>query len=188
MIVFKNLKVGHKAEEAIRVPDCSIEKNVPLCLLGPSGTGKSTLIHTMLGLLNPLNGEILGLPSKKSALFQEDRLIESMSGLDNVRLVLSTHTDRSEVLEHFKYMRLEDYACRPVSEYSGGMRRRICLIRAMMKEAEFVALDEAFQGLDKENRDRCINYILDYGKNKYLVLATHEIEDAVLLRAAVLYL
>lgn len=188
MIVFHNLKVGYCLDEAIAVPDFNLNRDEPLCLLGRSGVGKTTLLHTMLGLLPPLSGEMSDLPAKKAALFQEDRLIEAMTGLDNVRLVLPKHRTKTEVAEHFRLLGLEKEAERPVSEYSGGMRRRVGLIRAMMGEADFIALDEAFQGLDSESRKRALHYILNFSKNKYLIVATHEMEDVSALGAKTLYL
>ncbi len=71
---------------------------------------------------------------------------------------------------------------KPVSELSGGMRRRVALLRAVLADGEILILDEPFAGLDEENRIRCAAYILDRLCGRTLLVTTHREEDVQLLR------
>lgn len=153
------------------------------CIAAPSGTGKTTLLRLLLGLERPDGGTITGADCRWAAVFQEDRLLEHLSAPANLRFALGeVPREAVSVLSH---LGLSPADARPIRAWSGGMRRRLALARALLAPAEALALDEPFTGLDGENRARCLELIRRAGEEKPVLLATHDLtglEDAPLLR------
>lgn len=153
------------------------------CIAAPSGTGKTTLLRLLLGLERPDGGRILGAGCRWAAVFQEDRLLEHLSAAGNLRFALGEVPEEAgEVLARLG-LELSDPG--PVRAWSGGMKRRLALARALLAPSEALALDEPFTGLDGENRARCLELIWRAGAGKPVLLATHDLtglESAPLLR------
>ena len=153
------------------------------CVTAPSGTGKTTLLRLLLGLERPDSGSIRGADCRWAAVFQEDRLLEGLPAAANLRFALGEVPSAAGTMLDRLGLRLEDP--KPVREWSGGMKRRLALARALLAPAEALALDEPFTGLDLENRSRCLELIRAAGREKPVLLATHELaglEDARVLR------
>ncbi len=149
------------------------------CLMGPSGRGKTTMLRLLMGLEQPDSGRITGSGQKKiSAVFQEDRLCDYLSGIDNIRIVSGKNgllQDPRRLLARL----LEPEALeRPVRELSGGMRRRVAIARALAAGSEVILMDEPFTGLDEETRLRVTEIIRDTLDGRALLLVTHQAEDA----------
>lgn len=155
------------------------------CLMAPSGAGKTTLLRLLLGLEQPDAGAVT-VPPRMAAVFQEDRLAEHLSARGNLRFALGRVTAEAESL--LAELGLGDEGAKPASEYSGGMRRRLALARALLAESDALVLDEPFTGLDEENRRRCIDCIRRYTAGKPVLLVTHDEEDAAALDAPVIRL
>ncbi len=148
------------------------------CIMGPSGCGKTTLFNLITGVIQPDGGSIRGLPEKLSIVFQEDRLCESFSALSNVRLVTGDSMRDEEILQHFAELGIADSAHMPVSQLSGGMKRRVTIARAICYNAELILLDEALKGLDDERRHLTMDYIRRHSRGKTIVCITHDPEEA----------
>lgn len=150
--------------------DLTLEKNEILGLVGGSGSGKSVLLRSVLGLHTPTSGSIkiagepiedlsenewVTLQRKWGVVFQKGALFSGLSALDNIALPIREHTDMSEEnardLAMFKLcmvgLKPEDAAKSP-SEISGGMARRVALARALALDPEILFLDEPTSGLD----------------------------------------
>lgn len=152
------------------------------CVAAPSGTGKTTLLRLLLGLERPDRGSITGGDCRWAAVFQEDRLLEHLPAAANLRFALGAVPPAAAGVLAELNLPLEDP--RPVREWSGGMRRRLALARALLAPSDALALDEPFTGLDGENRDRCLALIRAAGAEKPVLLATHDLaglEDAPVL-------
>lgn len=159
------------------------------CLMGASGIGKTTLLNAMMGFVALDKGTISGLPDKIACVFQEDRLLEGFSALQNLRFVLGKRADEALLCGHLKQLGLEpEEMLKPVSTLSGGMRRRVALARAVLYNAELLLLDEAFKGLDEETRRVAIRYVLQHTRGKTVVAVTHETEEARLLHGHIVTL
>ncbi|MBN1776408.1 MAG: ABC transporter ATP-binding protein [Clostridiales bacterium] len=148
------------------------------CVMGPSGCGKTTLLFMLMGLIAPDMGTVEGVPERKSAVFQEDRLCESFSAVANVRLVCDKNTDEHTIREHLTAIGLGDSLFVPVSDLSGGMRRRVALVRAVLAPGETLFLDEPFKGLDDKLKGFVISYVKTRAKGKTVVLVTHDEDEA----------
>ena len=94
----------------------------------------------------------------------------------NVELVCGDTRKAEEILRQL--LPGEDLE-RPVKLLSGGMRRRVCIARALAAESGLLLLDGPFGGLDADNRKRAVEVVLRYRKGRLLIAATHEKEDVV---------
>ena len=146
-------------------------------LIGPSGSGKSTLLRCIHGLEKADSGEIANVPAKKAAVFQENRLCEDFSVLTNIKMVNDTLTD-DVVLNHLEAVDLEDCAKQRVNTLSGGMKRRVALVRAILAEKEILFLDEPTLGLDVIARSELWEVIRSLKGRVTIILTTHYMEEA----------
>ena len=157
------------------------------CVMAPSGAGKTTLLRILLGLERPGGGSFTG-NVRWSAVFQEDRLLEQMDAMGNLRFVLGSALDEPAANVLLTELGLGDAGGRPVREFSGGMKRRLALARALLAPSDALALDEPFTGLDGENRARCQACVRRAGEEKPVLLVTHDPLDVQALDAAVIKL
>lgn len=149
------------------------------CVMGPSGAGKTTLLLLTAGLLLPDSGEILGVPERIGFVFQEDRLCDDFSAVTNVRLVTGHSLKAQEIREELLRLGLpEDSLSQPVREYSGGMKRRVSIARAILYAPDLMLLDEPFKGLDEELRIHVMDELKTRMQGKTVILVTHDPEEA----------
>ena len=158
------------------------------CVMAPSGAGKTTLLRILLGLERPDSGAVSPSGVHWSAVFQEDRLLEHLDAMDNLRFVLGAALDESAANALLTELGLGDTAGKPVREFSGGMKRRLALARALLAPSDALALDEPFTGLDEENQARCLTLVRRAGTEKPVLLVTHDPADAQALDASVIKL
>ena len=97
---------------------------------GPSGLGKTTLLRCVAGLETPDAGAVTGVPRRLGYVFQEDRLCDNFSAVANIRLVTGRTLPEKAILQHLEELGLSDSVRLPVSQLSGGMRRRVAIARA----------------------------------------------------------
>ena len=141
----------------------------PYWLDTPSGSGKTTFFRCLCGLERPEEGEVSGMDAF-SMQFQEDRLCEDYSAVKNLEMILGDAVQAREVLAQLLPQEALDQPC---LELSGGMKRRVSLVRAMEAGAQCVLLDEPFTGLDEENRKKAEEYIRKKTRGRIVMLATH---------------
>ena len=159
-----------------------LEDGSKTALVGPSGCGKTTLFRIIAGLEVPDDGEVIRDSDMRfSAVFQDDRLCENMTLYANLKLVCPKKTKKSEIYEEIKKLGLSEFAGKPVSTFSGGMKRRACILRAMLAKFDTLVLDEPFNGLDIDTKSLCAGYILDKLASRTLIMITHNPEDIELM-------
>ena len=180
-----DIKVDHVSkaygeQQILRDLCCVFPEGKTTCIRGRSGCGKTTLIRLLLGLDIPDKGKIEVISDRKiSAVFQEDRLCENLSAASNIRLVCTETISDRELEEAYKAVALQ----KPVRELSGGMRRRVSILRALLADSDCVIMDEPLRGLDEKTRTKTIDYILKKTEGKTLIFVTHEEQEAVWLKA-----
>ena len=170
-----------------------------ICIRGQSGAGKTTLLNIIMGVVKADKGIVefvndngQSVKPGFSAVFQDCRLIEHLSPVINVKMVLKNKKNsakdvafavKSELLKLLDKEALD----KPCSELSGGMKRRVEIVRAVMAESDIVIMDEPFAGLDEVTKDNVINYIINNINNRIVIISTHDEEDVKKLRANVLF-
>lgn len=137
------------------------------CVMGASGVGKSTLLVLAAGECAPC-----------SMVFQDARLVESASALDNVLVCADARVDASSAAALLCLLVPGVDVHARVAELSGGQRRRVEMARALLCGGCAVILDEPFTGLDASARDATAEAVLDLLDGRMLLLATHDAVDA----------
>ena len=179
--------------------DMAIEANTIYAMLGPNGAGKTTTFSMLTTLLEPTEGtaKVSGFDVIKQAndvrrqigvTFQETVLDSELTGRQALdyhgRLYGMSKESRVEkISEMLALVELEEAANRVISTYSGGMKRRLELIRGLMTSPSVLFLDEPTLGLDPQSRVRIGDYILDLKEKEGLtvLLTTHYMDEAELL-------
>lgn len=179
----------------------TFETQKSYAIMGPSGIGKSTLLHLMAGIEKPdhgtiqINDQIISqgsfeqriatLHKNIGILFQQPSLINELNVLENVMLTALAHnqftTEHQEyALDLLKSIQLEHKATAAVHTLSGGQQQRVALLRAIFHKPSFLIADEPTGNLDKDSAHQIMNLLISYQK-KYamgLIISTHDIQIA----------
>lgn len=160
-----------------------IPKGSRVLITAPSGRGKTTLLRIMMGLLPPDSGSVVNRPARQAAVFQEDRLPEEFTAVNSVKMTCRRGVSKQLIREHLAEVGLAEHTEKPVAQLSGGMRRRVAIVRAVLGDSEIIYFDEPFTGLDEDTKMRVIDYIDRHIDGKTLVFVSHNPEDEALLNA-----
>lgn len=194
----QNVKKVFGTFAAVQDVSFHLEKGECFGLLGPNGAGKSTLINMLYGVIHRTDGElkVFGLDPHRDAraikhrlgvVTQENALDEGLSVRENMELyaafvnVPGTQR-RTRVNELLEFMNLKHKADDPIRFLSGGMKRRLVFVRALLANPELIILDEPTTGLDPAVRHLLwgkVNQLRDEGKT--VLLTTHYMHEAEVL-------
>lgn len=155
----------------------SIEAGERLALYGESGSGKTTLLRLICALEKADGGKV-EVNGKVSVAFQEPRLFDSFSVLENITCVGASKED---ALLLFERAGLTECADMKPGELSGGMRQRASVVRALAYEADIYLFDEPLKELDAENKKALAALICERTKNKTIIAVLHDEADSALL-------
>lgn len=180
---------------ALKVPSFTLEDRGLTCITGPSGTGKTTFLHCLSGLLTPTTGTIqvgkeviTNLPKEKRCafrakevgyVFQRPLLLPYLSVAENIRLSASfageTVSDE-EISNLLQEVNLEGLEGRYPETLSGGQQQRVSFLRAIVRKPSLLLADEPTAALDRVNGEKLMKILLDYQKGTgcYLLCATHD--------------
>ena len=151
------------------------------CLTAPSGKGKTTLFRILMGLETADSGRLFMERVPIGAVFQEDRLCESFSAVDNVLMTSPSSVSRAEARRELMELLPEEVLDRPAATLSGGQKRRVAICRALCASSELLILDEPFTGLDAGTKADVIRYLQKKSAGKLTLLSTHQEEDILAL-------
>lgn len=193
MIQLTNITKKYDEKMVLEHFSYSFPEQGVVAVTGQSGIGKTTLLHLLLGLEKPDEGEIrIPEGTTFSAVFQEDRLLEKETALANAAIFYEGKTDGGEKLyakgldaarQILTELGLEKDLEVPANKLSGGMARRVSIARGLVAmtgplAANVCIMDEPIKGLDPENRKQTMDVIRKYCAGKLLILVTHEGKDA----------
>jgi len=164
--------------------NCTLHPGEVNVLFGASGSGKTTLLRLIMGLEEADEGSLSSFENLRlSAVFQEDRLCNNLSAYSNTKLVVDSSVSTGQIKDALVAVGLGDAIRKPAKELSGGMRRRVALVRALLASYDLIVLDEPFKGLDDLTKKQVIAYTLGKTKDKTVILVTHDMEEAKLMQA-----
>lgn len=201
ILELKGVSAGYGSSQArtevLRSIDLQVEENELLAILGFSGTGKTTLISLMAGLMMPDKGEVLfkgsrvtGPGPQRGVVFQSYALMPWLTVWDNIALAVdAVHGKEAKAARQAlteKYMSMVGLAHardRRPAELSGGMRQRVSVARALAMQPEVLLLDEPLSALDALTRSKLQDEFAEIGAatNATMVLVTNDVDEAILL-------
>lgn len=188
MIELKNVSFSRKGKVILSDFSLSVNDGECVCLFGPSGCGKTTVLRLILGLEAPDSGEITA-PDRLSYVFQEDRLVPTLTALRNVTVCLRGN-QKKRAASLLKESGLESAADMKPSQLSGGMKRRLSIVRAAAFGGDALLLDEPFNGLDSETKAEMAKMIRREfcDKGRTVIMVSHIPEDAQIMNAETIIL
>jgi phospholipid/cholesterol/gamma-HCH transport system ATP-binding protein len=203
MIELRGVKKRFGSQVVLDGVDFDVKEGETVALMGPSGTGKSVLLKTIIGLIKPDAGtvvvddkdvfrlrrkELAELRSHIGYVFQNGALFDSMDVSENIRLGI-TNTDKYNDLEYvgervrqcLGLVNLQaDVALKYPAELSGGMRKRVGIARAIAGEPKYLLYDEPTSGLDPVNADIIDELVQRLARELHVtgVMVTHDVRGA----------
>lgn len=190
---------GDEARVVLRDINLTIEENEFICIVGPSGGGKTTLLNLMAGFEKPNAGhlyyrgeEITGTSRSRGVVFQEFSLLPWMNVLKNVMFSVDDNLKTSEqkaiAEKYIEMVGLTEFKDQRPSNLSGGMKQRVAIARTLAMEPDVMLMDEPFSALDEQTRKKLDHDILDLWKNdkRTVVFITHNIDEAMFLATRII--
>lgn len=183
MLKISNLRFEILREIILRDFSLELNSGEVKTLFGPSGCGKTTLLRLICGLDDPKSGRIENEFKKIGFLFQENRLLNNLTALENISIFMS-EPDLERIHANALNLGLEkgDLNKFP-SQLSGGMAKRVAFLRLILSDCDLALLDEPFVGLDRDLREICAGILSQKVENNELaaLLVTHDRFEAVRL-------
>jgi phospholipid/cholesterol/gamma-HCH transport system ATP-binding protein len=203
VITFENVYYAYPDTDDYALKDVTFEvrEGGTEIILGGSGSGKSTILKLVLGLIKPESGainvegydiaemkerELMPVRAKIGMVFQEGALFDSLTVAENVGFRLAEHEELSEdeiesrVRRILGFVELEEFYDRMPSDLSGGQRRRVAVARAMAHQPELILYDEATTGLDPITAGTICDLMVKLRdlEGVTTVFVTHQLRDA----------
>ena len=160
------------------------------CLTAPSGKGKTTLFRILMGLETADSGRLFMERVPIGAVFQEDRLCETFSAVDNVLMTSPSSMSRAEVRRELMELLPEEVLDRPAATLSGGQKRRVAICRALCALSELLILDEPITGLDPSAIQDFYHLIKKLNKEDgiTIIMVSHDIGNVISQANKILHL
>jgi len=201
IVEFKNVWKRYSGRDVLAGINLKIQRGEVLCILGPSGTGKSVALRHINGLTHPDDGDVLvfgesivnrseeelsPVRRRVAMLFQGGALFDSMNVEENIAFPVREHGDHTPedlaaiVAEKLTMVGLPGIQRKMPSELSGGMRKRVALARSIALEPEIILYDEPTTGLDPVSSEKIAQLIVDLNVRLQTtsVVVTHDIVAA----------
>jgi NitT/TauT family transport system ATP-binding protein len=189
----KEFTTGQGKTRALAGVDLEVRDREFFGIIGPTGCGKTTLLHIMAGLETPTNGSVEFIGEKRtksvvSMVFQDAALMPWRSVEENVPLGPEFRREQPSVLKRtsqffLEMVRLLDFSGARPAELSGGMKQKVAIARALANDPEVILMDEPFASLDAQTRMLLREELLRIWERdkKTVVMVTHNLEEAVML-------
>lgn len=187
-ISIENISKSYDGRKVLSNLNFTFEQGTNTCIKGPSGCGKTTLLRIIAGLETPETGNVNREKGNIAFVFQEDRLSENFNAISNIRLVTGKKMHNKIILQHLEEIGLKEFAYKPVREFSGGMKRRLAIARAVCFDADIILMDEPFKGLDEKLKIKVMDYVKHNCKKKTVIYVTHDQSEAEYMEGTVIEL
>ena len=186
----RNLSISYGAEPVLEGVNVGVGEGKFISLVGPSGSGKSSLLRAVIGLQRPLNGSIeLDVASTDvGMLFQDDALLPWKTARENVALGLTfrgmnKNEARAQADFWLRRLGLAGFEDRFPRRLSGGQRKRVALAQVLALKPKLILMDEPFASLDAIVRARIIQDVVALVEREHIsvFMVTHDLEEALWL-------
>jgi ABC-type Mn2+/Zn2+ transport system ATPase subunit len=193
----RRLDIGYSHDTVVEDISIELKCGQSLALVGTNGSGKSTLLKTLVGLLQPLHGEIVTLGQAPGSVprgiaylsqFHVSGFVLPVRAIDVVRMGRfaklglwgrATKEDEEMVMKAMQTMRIENLANTPLWYLSGGQQQRTYIAQVLAHRADMLVLDEPTAGLDAAGQEIFIQAMKsELARGATLVTATHDIKEA----------
>lgn len=192
-----NININSKKYQDNKIIDnlkLEVNDNEFISIIGPSGCGKTSLLNMILNIDNDYLGSILFnkeniSKSNIGVMFQDSRIIPWLTVFENIMLV-SIAKDEEVIIQSLIEVGLESYINSYAKELSGGMQRRVALVRAFINKPDVLLLDEPFISLDYPTAQSLRSDFMKF-YNKYkptVVFITHDLKEAISLSQRIIFL
>ncbi len=167
MLELKNVCKSFEGRDILKGINLTVKKGDVFSLIGPNGSGKTTIVRLILGLYKPDSGmivynehhDLIAFKQKTSFVLESFYLYKQLSARKNIELFYRLYhqkvnkTDMNQAIdEALKWVGLESMQHRKISFFSQGMKQRLCLARAIVVKPDFLILDEPLKGLDVDGK------------------------------------
>jgi NitT/TauT family transport system ATP-binding protein len=186
----RDLSISYGGEPVLEAVNLTVEEGRFVSLVGPSGSGKSSLLRAVIGLQQPLSGTIETnlARSQIGLLFQDDALLPWKTARDNVALGLTLNgMERKNALAEaeawLERLGLAGFGDRFPRHLSGGQRKRVALAQVLAMKPRLILMDEPFASLDAIVRARVVKDVVALVERESIsvLLVTHDLEEALSL-------
>ena len=184
-ILMEKINKSYGDKEVLRDFTTKFEEGTVTFITGESGIGKTSIIRILMGLEGYQSGSISGLEGKEiSVVFQDDCLCDKLSLDKNLSMVIDGQQVKEQYLDRLLgIFGLEGYRHKRVAELSGGMKRRLAILRAILYPHNLMIMDEPFKGLDEENKKLVMGQVGKSLVGKTAIIVTHDKTEIVFFRS-----
>ncbi|MEF8882881.1 MAG: ABC transporter ATP-binding protein [Halapricum sp.] len=177
----QNLTKDYGPVVALKGVDLTIEPGLLHCLAGPNGSGKSTLLRILLGLTRPTDGTVTRPDSSRvGASFQEPAFYDSLTVAENIDVfsALAGRPDQEWIRKVVDVFHLSRVLHRQAADLSGGYSKQLDLALSLLKEPDFLLLDEPLTDLDDLTGESLLSFLQEYAAaGNAVVVSSHRIEE-----------
>lgn len=190
IVKVKNVSKSFKKNMILQDIDLELKPNKIYGLIGRNGSGKTVLLKTICGIIEPDRGSILfddeeylkkyGVPKSTRALIESPDMINDLTGFENLKLIASIQKKLSdeEIYDVLSLVGLKGEENKKYKEYSLGMKQKLGIAQVIMEDADLLIFDEPFNGLDDASTKAMRELMKKLKKkNKIIIIATHIRED-----------
>lgn len=189
-ITINNLTKKFKDEIVLNNINMTLESGNIYGIIGQNGSGKSVLLKIICAFYIPSQGEVLidninycngkSFPKNLRALIEKNAFLPDISGFNNLKLLakIENKITDEEINESLKIVNLYEEKDKIFSKYSMGMKQKLGIASALMEDPEIIILDEPFNGIDEESKEKITNELIKIKNNKIIIITSH-IKDEI---------
>jgi len=202
VVEFKNAALGYGRKAVFDGLTLDIYENDFLGVVGPNGSGKTTFLKSVMGLIKPKGGEIVRASAIKFGYCMQRQFIDTLFPFTAFDIIMMARAskkaafrgadsnDRRKVLESLDIAGIPDLASSAFRDLSGGQKQRVLIARALSLEPNFLILDEPTTDLDIKGEREILELITSLHRDKKLtvILVSHELNEVINCSARFLFL
>ena len=190
MLSLKNVRFEILRDPIVRDFSMDLQPGEVKTLFGPSGCGKTTVLRLISGLETPKSGEINNTFRKTGFLFQENRLLENLTAMQNIAIFMDNPNENEIIALAEKIGLSSGDLNKYPTELSGGMAKRVAFLRLLLCGCDLALLDEPFVGLDRDLRDILAAMLVEKIEQQGMacILVTHDRFEAARLSREIMQL